>query len=144
MSLKIRLSRGGAKKRPYYRIVVADSRSPRDGRYIERVGFFNPLLPKDSPERFGLDAERIQYWIGVGAKPTDRVARFLKTQDLYEWKASNNPEKAKPGQKALDRIEEKKAKEEAAKEAAAAPAEEVSAEAEAPAEEAAAEETAAE
>lgn len=145
MSLKIRLARGGTKKRPYYRIVVADSRSPRDGRYIEKVGFYNPLMPKDSDQRVGFDSERIKHWIGVGAKPTDRVARFLSTEGLVEWAHGNNPNKAKPGQKALERIEEKKAKEEAAKEAAAAaaaPAEEAPAE-EAPAEEAAVEEEAA-
>ena len=137
MSLKIRLARGGTKKRPYYRIVVADSRSPRDGRYIEKVGFYNPLMPNDSDQRVGFDSERIKHWIGVGAKPTDRVARFLSTEGLVEWAHGNNPNKAKPGQKALERIEEKKAKEEAAKEAAAAAAE-------APAEEAPAEEPAAE
>ena len=77
MSLKIRLSRGGAKKRPYYRVVVADSRKPRDGRYIERVGTYNPMVAKDHPERLKLDDERIKYWLGVGARPSDRVARFL-------------------------------------------------------------------
>ncbi len=138
MALKIRLARGGSKKRPYYQIVVADSRAPRDGRFIEKVGFWNPMLPKDSPDRVGFDSERIKHWIGVGAKPTDRVARFLNTQGLYEWKAGNNPNKAKPGQKALDRLEEKKAAEEAAAAPEEAPAED------APAEEAEAEEPAAE
>ncbi len=136
MSLKIRLARGGSKKRPYYRIVVADSRSPRDGRFIEKIGFWNPMLPKDSPERVGFDADRVKHWIGVGAKPTDRVARFLNSQGLYEWKPGNNPNKGKPGEKALERLEAKNApKEEAA---------EASGEAEAPADEAPAEEAAGE
>ncbi len=137
MSLKIRLARGGAKKRPYYSIVVADSRMPRDGRFIEKIGSYNPLLAKTDEKRVQYDEERVKHWIGVGAKPTDRVARFLSVNGLYDWKAGNNPNKAKPGQKAQDREQEKKDKEEAAKaaaaEAAAAPAEE------APAEEAASE-----
>ncbi|WP_420717516.1 30S ribosomal protein S16 [Emcibacter sp.] len=153
MSLKIRLARGGAKKRPYYRIVVTDSRNPRDGKFIEKVGSYNPLLPKDSDQRVTLLAERVTYWLGQGAQPTDRVHRFLDVAGILKREAQNNPNKGKPGQKALDRIEEKKEKEEAAAAAAAeaaaeataaeAPAEEVVAE-EAPAEEAPAEEAAAE
>jgi small subunit ribosomal protein S16 len=140
MSLKIRLSRGGAKKRPYYHIVVADSRSPRDGRFIERIGAYNPMMPKDSDERVKLDSARVEHWLSVGARPTDRVHRFLDAAGLLKREPRNNPNKAKPGQKALDRIEEKREAEEAKKaaeaEAAAAPAEEAPAE-EAPAEEAA-------
>ncbi len=132
MSLKIRLARGGAKKRPYYSIVVADSRMPRDGRFIEKIGSYNPLLAKTDEKRVQYNEERIKHWLGVGAKPTDRVARFLSVNGLYDWKASNNPNKAKPGQKAQEREQEKKDKEEAAKaavaEAAAAPAEEPAAE----------------
>jgi small subunit ribosomal protein S16 len=146
MSLKIRLSRAGAKKRPFYRIVVADSRSPRDGRYIEKIGTFNPLSPRDSEERVNLDTERAKHWLSHGALPTDRVLRFLDAEGLMKREPRNNPEKAKPGQKRLDREEEKakaaeekaKAEEEAkqaAAEAAAAPAEEPAAE-EAPAEDA--------
>lgn len=125
MALKIRLTRGGAKKRPYYRIVVADSRAPRDGRFIEKVGFFNPLLAKDSDKRVGLEVERIKYWLGVGARPTDRVARFLTQEGLFDWKPSNNPEKAKLGAKAQERLDAAKEKADAA---AAAPAEEALAE----------------
>src|ERR687889_1640646 len=118
MSLKIRLARGGAKKRPYYRIVVADSRSPRDGRFIEKVGTYNPLLAKDSPERVKLDTDRIQHWLGVGAQPSDRVLRFLDAAGLRERAARNNPQKAEPGEKAKERAEERAARE---AEAAAAP-----------------------
>lgn len=147
MALKIRLARGGSKKRPYYRIVVADVRMPRDGRYIEKVGTYNPLLSKDSEDRVTLNEERIKYWISKGAKPTDRVNRFLDTADIMQRKARNNPNKAKPGTKALERIEEKKQKEEeakaAAEEAKNAPAEEAPTE-ETTKEEAAKEETAAE
>ncbi|VAV90216.1 SSU ribosomal protein S16p [hydrothermal vent metagenome] len=110
MSVKIRLARGGAKKRPYYRIVIADIRAPRDGRYIEQVGTHNPLLPKDHADRLRMDEERIKYWISKGAKPTERVARFLSTVGLWEWKHGNNPNKGKPGEKALERAEEKKGK----------------------------------
>ena len=101
--LKIRLARGGAKKRPYYQIVVADSRSPRDGRFIERVGSFNPLLGKDSPDRIKLNTDRIQEWLGKGAQPTDRVARFLSGEGLVKWEHGNNPNKAQPGKKAQER-----------------------------------------
>ena len=105
--LKIRLARGGAKKRPYYSIVVADSHSPRDGRFIEKVGAYNPLLKKDDPNRVTLKVERIQEWIGKGAQPTDRVARFLSQQGLAKWEAGNNPNKGKPGKKAEERAAER-------------------------------------
>lgn len=131
MALKLRLARHGAKKRPYYRIVVADSRAPRDGRFIDRVGSYNPMLPKDSEDRVKLDVEKIKEWMAKGARPTDRVARFLNAAGLWEWKAGNNPEKGKPGAKAqqlvierAEKAEARKAAEEeakvAAKEAAAA------------------------
>ena len=143
MALSIRLSRGGAKKRPFYRIVVADSRAPRDGRFIEKLGTYNPLLAKDSADRVTLDTERAQHWLSVGAQPTDRVARFLDAAGVKPRAAKNNPNKAQPGEKAKERAEMKAQKEaeaaEAAAAAAAAPAEE--APAEAPAEEAAAETT---
>ena len=129
MALKIRLARGGSKKRPYYRIVVADVRNPRDGRFIEKLGTYNPLLSKESNERVTLQVDRIKYWLGVGAKPTDRVLRFLDAEDIAERPPRNNPKKAIP----------KKDKEETP---ADAPAEEV--QAEAPAEEAPAEEVQAE
>ena len=105
--LKIRLARGGAKKRPYYQIVVADSHSPRDGKFIERVGSYNPLVAKDSPERLVLKTERIQEWLGKGAQPTDRVARFLSTQGLAQWEHGDNPNKGKPGKKAEERSAER-------------------------------------
>ena len=105
--LKIRLARGGAKKRPYYSIVVADSHSPRDGRFIEKVGSYNPLLKKDDPNRVVLKVERIQEWMSKGAQPTDRVARELSKQDLVKWQAGNNPNKGKPGAKAVERAEER-------------------------------------
>jgi len=131
MSLSIRLSRGGAKKRPYYRIVVANSRSPRDGRFIERIGSYNPLLGKDDANRVVLDVERAKHWVSVGAQPTDRVARFLDAVGVKEREARNNPKKAEPGEKAKERAEERAAKlaaaEEAAAEAAATPAEEAAA-----------------
>ena len=105
MSLKIRLARGGAKKRPHYRIVVADSRMPRDGRYIERLGTYDPLLAKDNENRVDLKDERIRYWLSQGAKPTDRVARFLGTADIIPMPAQrSNPEKAKPKAKAQERL----------------------------------------
>ena len=105
--LKIRLSRGGAKKRPYYSIVVADSRAPRDGRFIEKVGAYNPLLKKDDPNRVVLKVERIEEWVKKGAQPTDRVARFLSQQGLVKWEHGNNPQKAEPGRKAKERAEER-------------------------------------
>ena len=134
MATKIRLARGGSKKRPFYSIVVADVRAPRDGRFIEKLGTYNPLLAKDDPNRVQYKEDRVKHWLSVGAQPTDPVARFLSVNGLVEWKAGNNPNKGKPGVKAMERIEEKKEKEEAAK---AAP-EEAPAEG-APAEEAAAE-----
>ena len=142
MAMKIRLARGGSKKRPFYRIVAADSRMPRDGRYVERLGTYNPLLPKDSEERVKMNMERIQHWLDHGAQPTDRIARMLEAAGKKEKTERNNPQKGTPGDKAKAREEEKAQKiadaEEAAKAAAEAPAEE------APAEEAAAEEPAAE
>ncbi len=105
--LKIRLARGGAKKRPYYSIVVADSHAARDGRFIEKVGTFNPLLAKDHPERFTLKVERVQEWLSKGAQPTDRVARFLSTLGLAKWEHGNNPQKGAPGKKAQDRATER-------------------------------------
>lgn len=122
MALKIRLSRGGAKKRPIYRIVVTDSRAPRDGRYIERLGSFNPLLPKDSPERVKFDADKAKAWLDKGALPTDRVARFFAAANLVTRKAANNPNKAKPKAKAQERTRLAAEKATAAAEAAAAPA----------------------
>ena len=147
MAMKIRLARGGSKKRPFYRIVAADSRMPRDGRYVEKLGTYNPLLPKDSEERVKMDVERVQYWMGQGAQVTDRVSRFLEAAGVIEAKTRNNPQKAVPGKKAQERAEEKAAKAaEAAESVAEAEAAEAAetvaeAEAEAPAaEEAAAEE----
>ncbi len=149
MATSIRLSRGGSKKRPYYRIVVADARAPRDGKFIEKIGTYNPLLGKDDEKRVVLDGDRAKHWLSVGAQPTDRVARFLDAAGVRERAARSNPNKAKPGEKATERAEERaeklKAAEEAeaeAKAAAAAPKEEPAAEeapADAPAEEAAAE-----
>ena len=141
MAVKIRLARGGAKKRPFYRIVAADERAPRDGRYIERLGTFNPLLPKDDESRVVLDVERIQHWLGTGAKPTDRVLKLLDAAGLAERKPRHNPKKALPGAKAQERLEARKQAEE---EANAAAEDAASAEEEAPAEEAPAEEAAAE
>lgn len=144
MALKIRMSRGGAKKRPFYRIVVADSRSPRDGRFIERLGTYNPLLPKDSGERVTLNVERAQHWLSQGAKPSDRVARFLDAVGLMTRVASNNPAKAKPKAKAQERMEAERLAKQEAEKAAAEPQPEAAAEevvAEATAEEAPADET---
>ena len=123
MAIAIRLARGGSKKRPYYRIVVADVRSPRDGKYLEKIGTYNPLLAKDSDQRIQLDADRARHWLSVGAQPTDRVARFLDQAGVREREARNNPTKGKPGEKATERAEERAAKQQAADEAAAAPAE---------------------
>src|SRR3546814_12540582 len=119
MALSIRLSRGGSKKRPYYRIVVADARSPRDGRFIERIGNYNPLLAKDDEKRVQLDTDRANHWLGVGAQPTDRVARFLAAAGVRERPARNNPNKAEPGEKAKERAEERAAQAKAPQEAAA-------------------------
>ena len=140
MALKIRLARGGAKKRPFYHVVIADSRSPRDGRFIERVGTYNPMVAKDQPERLTLQDERIKHWMGVGARPTDRVARFLADAGLGD--KPSVPEQTKqhlPKAKAQERLREAEEAAKAAAEAAAAPAEE-----EAPAEEATAEDAPAE
>ena len=128
MAISLRLSRGGAKKRPYYRIVAADSRKPRDGKYLEQIGTYNPLLAKDDENRVNLNEDRARYWLGVGAQPSDRVARFLDAAGVREREARNNPNKAKPGEKATERAEEKAEKaaaaEEAKKEAEAAAKEE--------------------
>jgi len=146
MSLKLRLARAGAKKRPYYKIVVADSRAPRDGRFIEQIGIYNPLLPKDDEGRVKFDQDKAADWMKKGARPTERVARFLGAAGLMEWTHGDNPQKAQPGKKAQERAAEKAEKEEAKKaaeeEARAAPAEEPPAE-EPAADEAASEETAA-
>lgn len=119
MATVIRLARAGSKKRPFYRIVVADKRAPRDGRFIEKLGTHNPLLPKDSTERTSVVADRIEYWLSEGAKPTDRCQRILASQGIGEFKAGNNPVKGAPGKKAVERIEEQKQKAEAKKEAEA-------------------------
>ena len=121
MSMKIRLARGGSKKRPFYRVVAADSRMPRDGRFIEKLGTYNPLLAKDSEERVQIDMERVQYWLSKGAQPTDRVARMLEAAGVLPAKSRSNPVKALPGKKALERAEEKAAR---AADAEKAPAEE--------------------
>jgi small subunit ribosomal protein S16 len=128
MAVKLRLARAGSKTRPFYRIVAADSRMPRDGRYIEKIGTYNPLLAKDNEERVKMDLERVKYWLGEGAQVTDRVSRFLEAAGVLDKKERNNPNKAKPGKKMQDRAEEKAAKAAEAAEAAAAPAEETSAE----------------
>ena len=148
MSLKIRLSRGGAKKRPFYRIVVADSRSPRDGKYIERIGVYNPMLKREDPNRIQFDAERVRHWMSHGATPSDRVARFLGAADIIPVPVRREQtKKDKPRAKTLERLKEQEEAKQAADEAALAveeaAAEEASVE-EAPAEEAAAEEPAAE
>ncbi|MEL6324286.1 MAG: 30S ribosomal protein S16 [Pseudomonadota bacterium] len=149
MALKIRLARGGSKKRPFYRVVVADSRARRDGRFIEKIGTYDPRLPKDSELRVQIDGVKAAEWIKKGAKPTDRVARFLSAITLegeaapvWAWEHGNNPKKGEPGQKAKEREEERAEKAKAAAEAEAAPAEEApeAEEATAEAEEAPAEE----
>ena len=119
MSVSIRLSRGGAKKRPYYRIVVADARSPRDGHFIEKIGTYNPMLAKDDEKRVILDGERARHWLSVGAQPTDRVARFLDAAGVRERAQRNNPKKGQAGDKAKERAEERASKAAAAAEAAA-------------------------
>lgn len=142
MSVSIRLARGGAKKRPYYRIVVANTRAPRDGAFIEKIGTYNPLLAKDDEKRVVIDGERAKHWLSVGAQPTDRVARFLDAAGLKERPARSNPNKGKPGDKANERAEERATKaaaaEEAAREAAGTPAVEEPAEEPTPVEEPAA------
>ena len=126
MAMKIRLARGGSKKRPFYRIVAADSRMPRDGRFIERLGTYNPLLPKDSEERVKMNVERIQYWMGQGAQPTDRIRRMLEAAGVVPATTRANPKQGEPGEKAKKRAAEKAAKAaaatETATEAATAPA----------------------
>ena len=159
MAIALRLARGGAKKRPYYRIVAADSRRARDGKYLEQLGTYNPMLAKDDEKRVTLNEDRIRYWLGVGAQPSDRVLRFLDAAGIMERTPRNNPKKAEPGEAAKERLEEKATKEaerkeaeeaakaeaeEAKKAAAEAPAEEEAAAEEAPAEETAAEEAPAE
>jgi small subunit ribosomal protein S16 len=156
MAVAIRLSRGGSKKRPYYKIVVADERSARDGKFIERIGSYNPLLAKDDANRVVLNVERAKHWLGVGAQPSDRVARFLDVAGVRERAARSNPNKGKPGEKAVERKEEQEKRvadaAEAAAAAAAAPApepepevvEEVVAAEDAPAEQVVAEEAAVE
>ncbi|RVU37983.1 30S ribosomal protein S16 [Hwanghaeella grinnelliae] len=138
MSLKIRMARGGAKKRPFYRIVVADSRMPRDGRFIEKIGHHNPMVPKGHPDRVVIDLDRVKHWMEQGAKPSDRIARFLDDAGVVKRTFNEQPQKSAPGEKAKERLEAKQEKAKAAEEAAAAPAEE------APVEEAAAEEPPAE
>ena len=128
MAVKIRLARGGSKKRPFYRIVAADSRMPRDGRFIEKLGTYNPLLPKDSEQRVQMKMERVQYWLDQGAQPTDRIARMLEAAGVKDKAERSNPKKGTPGKKAQERAEEKAAKAAEAAEAAAAPAEEAAAE----------------
>ena len=163
MALKIRLSRGGSKKRPFYRIVVAEAAAPRDGRYVERIGHYNPMVAKDNDQRLVIDGERVKHWIGLGAKPTERVQKLLSTLSLTApVEMRDQPKKSAPGKKRAEReAEEAAAAEAAAAEAAEAaaaaaeapaeeapaeeaPAEEATAEAEAPAEEAPAEEATAE
>lgn len=148
MAVKIRLARGGAKKRPFYNIVAADVRAPRDGRFIEKIGTYDPMLPKDHENRLVIKEDRIKHWMSVGARPTDRVHKMLASIGLMEaFKVTEQPKKSAPGLKRREREEEEAAKkaeaDAAAAEAAAAPAEEEPAE-EAPAEEAPAEEAAAE
>ncbi len=147
MAIKIRLARAGSKKRPFYHIVAADSRMPRDGRFLERVGSYNPLLPKDSEERVRVNVERVQHWLDQGAQPTDRISRFLESAGVIAPKTRANPKKGEPGEKAQKRVEEREKRAAAIKEKAAAeeaPAEAPAAEATEQATEAAAEESAAE
>jgi small subunit ribosomal protein S16 len=129
MSLKIRLARGGSKHRPYYNVVVADSRFARDGRFIEKLGAYNPLLGKEDEKRFAVDLEKAKEWLKKGATPTDRVARYLAKAGLVKWEHGNNPKRAEPGEKAKARVTERAEREEARK----AAAEEAKAAAEAPA-----------
>ena len=119
MAMKIRLARGGSKKRPFYSIVATDSRSPRDGRFVEKLGTYNPMLPKDSEERVKMDMERVNYWLGQGAQATDRVARFLEAAGVMEKKVRANPTRGTPGKAAQDRAAKKAAKAAAPEEAAA-------------------------
>ncbi len=119
MAMKIRLARGGSKKRPHYSIVATDSRMPRDGRFLEKLGTYNPLLPKDSEERVKMDMERVQYWLSQGAQPTDRIARFLEAAGVKEKAERKNLKKGEPGKAAKERAEKRAEREAAAKEAAA-------------------------
>ena len=135
MAISMRLSRGGSKKRPYYRIVVADARSPRDGKFIEKIGNYNPLLKKDDEKRVVLNVDRAKHWLGVGAQPTDRVARFLDAAGVRERAARSNPKKGEPGEKAKERAEERAEKLKAAEEAQNEAQEVVAAEVEAATEE---------
>lgn len=151
MSLKIQLARGGSKKRPFYSVVIADARAPRDGRFIEKIGVYDPRLAKDSGDRVKIDGVKAAEWLKKGAQPTERVGRFLsqitlegKSAPIYTWAAGNNPNKGEPGKKAQDRVKERADKATAASEAAAAAAEAAAAAAAAPAEEAPAEEAPAE
>jgi len=123
MAMKIRLARGGSKKRPFYRIVAADSRMPRDGRFVEKLGTYNPLLPKDSEERVKIDVARVQHWLDHGAQPTDRIARMLEAAGLRAKTERANPKKGEPGKAAQDRAKKRAEREAAAKAAAEAPAE---------------------
>ncbi|MDA0223372.1 MAG: 30S ribosomal protein S16 [Proteobacteria bacterium] len=143
MAMKIRLARGGSKKRPYYSIVAADSRMPRDGRFIEKLGTYAPLLPKDSAERVTMDVDRVKHWLAQGAQVTDRVSRMLEAAGIIEKKQRANLKKGEPGKQAKDRADQKTAKGAAAAEAAAAPVE-APVEEEVAAEETVAEETVAE
>lgn len=117
MAMKIRLARGGSKKRPHYAIVATDSRMPRDGRFLEKLGTYNPLLPRDSEDRIKMDMERVQYWLGQGAQPTDRVARFLEAAGVKDKTERANLKKGEPGKAAKDRAEKRAARETAAREA---------------------------
>lgn len=128
MSLKLRLARGGSAHRPYYRIVVANSRSPRDGRFIDRIGAYDPLQPKGSDKRVVIEVEKAKEWLAKGAQPTDRVARNLAKAGIGKWENGNNPKAAEPGEKAKERAKERAEREEARAAAAAAPAEEPAAE----------------
>ena len=128
MAMKIRLARGGSKKRPFYRIVAADSRSPRDGRYLEKLGTYDPLLPRDNENRIKMDIGRVQHWLERGAEPTDRIARMIEAAGLRPARQRSNPKKAEPGEKARKRAGEREARAKAAEEAANAPAEEAPAE----------------
>ena len=135
MAVRLRLARAGAKKRPFYRVVAADDRAPRDGRFIEKIGTYNPLLPRDHPERVVLNLERVQHWLSTGAQPSDRVLRFLDAAGLMKREARHNPQKAEPGAKAKERAEARRQAEEdkrtAEAEASAAPAAEAEVQAEA-------------
>ena len=133
MSLKMRLARGGAKKRPFYRIVIADGRAPRDGRFIERLGHYNPLLPREHPERLKFDVERVKYWLGKGAQPTERIQRFLADAKLMTFTQPNRPKKSAPRKKTKERLAAAQGEASSAAAAVPAPAPAPAAGAEAPA-----------